>query len=234
MSALNIAHQRTSVGYSLGRSATMGVALFDAVPLFRDGLSALVNRTQGLHWVGASRSHRAMSLLQEKYRPDVLMVDSALDPLGHFTRLLTENDARLVVLTLLRESHRTPEFAARMFRRGARGLVPRYAEPAQVVHAIHQTPIARRYVDPAIASLLSDGSEEENSQAGTLTRREFEVLTLIAGGLENRAIAGELFVSVETVRTHIKGMLRKLGARDRAHAVALAYRNGLLLPDTDR
>ncbi len=63
----------------------------------------------------------------------------------------------------------------------------------------------------------------------TLTRREYEVLTLIADGLENQQVANELIVSVETVRTHVKGILRKLSARDRTHAVSLAYRSGLLI-----
>jgi DNA-binding NarL/FixJ family response regulator len=63
----------------------------------------------------------------------------------------------------------------------------------------------------------------------TMTRRECEVLTLIADGLENQQVADELIVSVETVRTHVKGILRKLSARDRTHAVSLAYRSELLL-----
>ena len=61
-----------------------------------------------------------------------------------------------------------------------------------------------------------------------LSRREYQVLQLIADGLENQAIAKILFVSVETVRTHVKSILRKLGARDRTHAVAVAFRTGVL------
>src|SRR5207245_2036734 len=133
----------------------------------------------------------------------------------------------------LREAHCTAEFAERVFRRGARGVVSRHAEPGQVVQAIHNPPTSRRYVDAAPAPLLA-ATDADAPPAGLLTRREFEVLQLIADGLENRAIGTALFVSVETVRTHIKGMLRKLGARDRAHAVAISYRNGLLVAATDR
>jgi DNA-binding NarL/FixJ family response regulator len=139
-----------------------------------------------------------------------------------------------VVVTVLRDAHCTAEFAQRVFRRGARGVVPRHAEPAQIVQAIHNTPISRRYVDPTLAPLLAAADTDGQPPACMLTRREFEVLQLIADGLENRAIASALFVSVETVRTHIKGMLRKLGARDRAHAVAISYRIGLLVAGTDR
>jgi DNA-binding NarL/FixJ family response regulator len=233
MTAPNIAGQRTAPAQRR-HQATVGVALLDQVPLFREGLSTLVNRTPGLHWSGAARDHRAAVHLHERHQPDVLLIDSALDPLGHFTRLLTEQDERLIVVTVLRDVHCTAEFAQRVFRRGARGVVSRHAEPAQVVQAIHHTPISRRYVDPALAPLLAATDSDGQPATGLLTRREFEVLQLIADGLENRAIASALFVSVETVRTHIKGMLRKLGARDRAHAVAISYRIGLLLAATDR
>ena len=233
MTAPHIAGQRTAPAQRRGQ-ATVGVALLDQVPMFREGLSALVNRTPGLHWSGAARDHRAAVQLHERHQPDLLLIDSALDPLGHFTRLLTEQDERLIVVTVLRDVHCTAEFAHRVFRRGARGVVSRHAEPAQVVQAIHNTPISRRYVDPALAPLLAAADPDGQPTTGLLTRREFEVLQLIADGLENRAIASALFVSVETVRTHIKGMLRKLGARDRAHAVAISYRIGLLLAATDR
>jgi DNA-binding NarL/FixJ family response regulator len=66
-----------------------------------------------------------------------------------------------------------------------------------------------------------------------LSRREYQVLQLVAEGLENSAIAKLLFLSVETVRTHVKSILRKLSARDRTHAVTIAFRSGILIPRAD-
>ena len=66
-----------------------------------------------------------------------------------------------------------------------------------------------------------------------LSQRELEVLRLIADGLENQAIADVLFVSVETIRTHVKSILRKLASRDRTHAVAVAFRSGVLTVEED-
>ncbi|MGH3620877.1 MAG: response regulator transcription factor, partial [Sciscionella sp.] len=87
-----------------------------------------------------------------------------------------------------------------------------------------------RYLDPALSMLATsvDASTTLPSRQ-PLSPREYEVLRLIAEGLENQAIGKTLFVSVETVRTHVKSILRKLHARDRAHAVAVAFRTGVLL-----
>ena len=92
----------------------------------------------------------------------------------------------------------------------------------------------RSYVDPTLAQVVSAPGNRAPVHNGdgqrALSRREFQVLHLISDGLENQAIAKILYVSVETVRTHVKSILRKLGARDRTHAVAVAFRSGVLVP----
>jgi DNA-binding NarL/FixJ family response regulator len=112
---------------------------------------------------------------------------------------------------------------------GVRGLVPRSAESAEVVEAIVRTHRDRAYLHPSLEPMAA-GRTGENGPRRALSRREFEVLHLVADGLENQSVADELYLSVETVRTHIKNILRKLQARDRTHAVSLAYRAGLLAP----
>jgi DNA-binding NarL/FixJ family response regulator len=201
-----------------GRPAP-GVALIDPVPLYREGLSALVRRTPGLRWLGSTGEANAAVRLHEKLRPDVLLIDSVLDPVGHVTRLLVERDPTLLVIGLVREAHSHANYVTTALESGVRGVVPRSAQPEQIVRVIVETCRSRGYVHPDLRP----------KERPTLSRREYEVLTLIADGLENQRIAGELVVSVETVRTHVKGILRKLGARDRTHAVSLAYRSGLLI-----
>src|SRR5439155_19803321 len=92
-----------------------------------------------------------------------------------------------------------------------------------------------RYIDPALAPLTTPGrSRGGDPSVGRrprmpLSRREYQVLQLVAEGLENAAIAKVLYLSVETVRTHVKSILRKLSARDRTHAVTIAFRAGILI-----
>ncbi|WP_238412625.1 response regulator transcription factor [Saccharothrix deserti] len=201
----------------------------DPVPLFREGVAAVVRRTPAMHWLGATGHLHTALRMHERLRPDVLLVDSLLDPQGHLATLLTGNDPALVVISLVREPHRTAKFVRSALSAGVHGMVPRAGEISEVLQAISRAHAERAYVDPTLAPLAAGFTP--TAEAGTrrsLSRREYEVLQLIADGLENQAVANELYVSVETVRTHVKNILRKLRARDRTHAVSLAYQAGLL------
>ncbi|SDF56898.1 DNA-binding response regulator, NarL/FixJ family, contains REC and HTH domains [Lentzea fradiae] len=201
-----------------GRPAP-GIALIDPVPLYREGLCALVRRAPGLRWLGSAGDLHSAVRLHARLRPDLLLVDSLIDPGGHLTRLLVDRDPALLVIGLVRDAHAHGNYLTVAREAGVSGVVPRSAQPGQVMRVIAETCRARGFAHPDLRA----------KERPVLTRREYEVLTLIAEGLENQQVAAELVVSVETVRSHVKGILRKLSARDRTHAVSLAYRSGLLL-----
>jgi DNA-binding NarL/FixJ family response regulator len=207
-----------------------GVLAIDPVPLFREGLAALAERTPGIKLLGLTANMHSAVTLCERLRPDVVMVDSVLDPRCHLAQLLTNADDSFNVLSVVREPMRSPRYVATALAAGVHGLVLRTAEPAQLVDAIRRTHLERRYLDPELAALATGlGVRHTMTARQPLSRREYQVLQLISDGLENQAIAKSLFVSVETVRTHVKSILRKLHARDRAHAVAVAFRLGVLV-----
>jgi DNA-binding NarL/FixJ family response regulator len=223
-----------------GRS--LGVAAIDPVPIFRDGVAALVHRTPGLHWVGQAASHHAALQLCEQLKPDVVVLDSALDPNCHLTRLLSAGDPSLVLVVLIRDINRTPQYLAAAIAAGAHAAVPRAIDSRRLGEAIRRAHSDRRYLDPALAALTARPKRQPADIPGQppaprvpmpLSRREYQVLQLVAEGLENSAIAKILFLSVETVRTHVKSILRKLSARDRTHAVTIAFRGGILIAQPD-
>ncbi|WP_027941538.1 response regulator transcription factor [Amycolatopsis taiwanensis] len=219
-------------------SRSLGVAVVDPIPIYRDGLSTLVQRTPGMHWAGyASNPHAALQLAEQTH-PDVIVIDTGLDPHGHLTKMLMSADPALLVIMLLRETHRTPRFLSSALSLGAHAVVPRSAEGRRMVDAIRRAYLDRRYIDPALVPLAVPPSRSSSRGADTaqgrqprmpLSRREYQVLQLVAEGLENAAIAKILYLSVETVRTHVKSILRKLSARDRTHAVTIAFRAGILI-----
>lgn len=209
----------------------LGIALVDQVPLFRDGLQSLVANTPGLRWLGSTQNVHAAVVMCERFRPDVVLIDSVLDPRGHLARMLSGAVPSLAVVSLVREPHRTAHYVSDAVGSGLNGVLLRSAEPSQYIEAIRRTHSERRYLDPAL-SVLATGVDTRGRPTvrQPLSRREYQVLQLIADGMENQAIGKALFVSVETVRTHVKSILRKLHARDRAHAVAVAFRIGALVP----
>lgn len=229
---------RPPQGSPPGRS--LGIAAVDPVAFCREGLSAIVSRTPGLHWAGhAANPHSALQLA-EQVHPDVILLDSALDPHGHLTKLLATGDSALLVIVMVRESHRNAAYLQTITMAGAHGALPRTAEARRLIEAIRRAYLDRRYIDPALAQVGGGARPSPRDSVVTarrprmpLSRREFQVLQLVAEGLENAAIAKILFLSVETVRTHVKSILRKLSARDRTHAVTIAFRGGILIVQAD-
>lgn len=209
----------------------VGVALVDGTPLVREGLSALVHRTPGLRWVGAAENASTGLRLCERSHPDVVLVDAGIDPRGQLSALLAGNP-HLAVVLLVDEAHRTTQYVASAIAAGVRGVILRSAQPQQLVKAILAVHEQGRYLDaglaPMLAAPLTQQRRPDTGNRQPLSQREHQVLQLIADGLENQAIANVLYVSVETVRTHVKSILRKLSSRDRTHAVAVAFRSGVL------
>jgi DNA-binding NarL/FixJ family response regulator len=207
-----------------------GVLAIDPVPLFREGLAALIERTPGVRLLGLAGNMHTAVALAERLKPDVVMVDAVLDPRCVLGQLLAESDDSVGVLAVVREPLRSAGYLANALASGIHGVVLRSAEPAALIEAIRRTHLERRYLDPELAALATGmGLRHTVTARQPLSRREYQVLQLISDGLENQAIAKSLFVSVETIRTHVKSILRKLHARDRAHAVAVAFRLGVLV-----
>lgn len=112
-----------------------------------------------------------------------------------------------------------------------------------MLEAIRRTHADRRYIDPSLTPLTArpkrqpqqpaEHTGDGSRQTMPLSRREYQVLQLVAEGLENSDIAQMLYLSVETVRTHVKSILRKLSARDRTHAVTISFRGGILSARSD-
>ncbi|EHR53788.1 response regulator containing a CheY-like receiver domain and an HTH DNA-binding domain [Saccharomonospora marina XMU15] len=231
--------ERGRTGPGTAGSRVLTVAALDSVPVYREGLNAVVSRTPGLRWVGHAATQHASMQLCEQLHPNIVAVDSGLDPQGHLIRLLSDGHPMMIIVVLLRQAHVGATFISAMLSAGAHGVVPRDADPRRLGEALRKAFVDRRYTDPSLAPLLTRQRHTTggDGRAGAgvhrprmpLSRREYQVLQLVAEGLENAAIAKTLFLSVETVRTHVKSILRKLSARDRTHAVSKAFRSGILV-----
>lgn len=174
-------------------------------------------------------------------RPHVVLVDAqspGLDAarLAAALAARTKNGAPGVLLMV----QGTDEAVRRALRAGARGVVLSSATPAQLLSAVHMTaagyavleadgpPAAAAEGQTRPASPCRHGTDEERARAALLTRREREVLTLLARGLSNAEVSAELVLGESTVKSHVQHLLDKLELRNRVHAVIYAHRTGLV------
>jgi DNA-binding NarL/FixJ family response regulator len=170
-----------------------------------------------LDWLGSTDSARKAETMIRSTRPDVLVLHNALDPDARLAVHLTSTFPWLAVVVLV-EDH-SP--ADRHADAGVHAVLPVNAPPAVVAASIRLAHTTR-----SVQSLRPTGRTHPVSDQ--LSGRQHQILSLIADGNSYAEVGRLLFISTETVRTHVKQILRRLDARDRAHAVSLAYQAGLL------
>jgi|GEM_PF-1973111 len=202
----------------------VGVWAVDAVPLMRYAIAVLVTQTEGFRWAGGAV---LLGDLPGGDEPCVLLIDSACDPTLTGTADLARCYPSWTIIVLLRESHCHSGGVRAAVAAGAHGILPRTAEPRAVVTVLDRARRSPRYVDPWLAP-LAEGPLPAASES--LSPRELEVLSWISDGHTGTDTAETMHLSQETIRTHIKRILTKLGARNRAHAVTRAHQLGLLTP----
>lgn len=192
-------------------------------PAMRQGLELLLGR-QGCVVVGsAGRAADAWDAIQER-RPDVAVIDLNLpDESGvALARRLLADDPELGVLLYTGAEDR--DTLTEALGCGARGFAVKAAPPQELIEAIRTIAKGGAYVDPRLKSMVRAGSTTED--APTLSPREREVLDLLSKGLTGEDAAERLFLSPETVRTHVRNAMRKLEANTRTHAIVIALQQG--------
>ncbi|HEY3141585.1 MAG TPA: response regulator transcription factor [Acidimicrobiales bacterium] len=215
---------------------TIRVAIADDQALVRAGFVALLASTEGMSVVGEAADGLDAIDLVRRGRPDVMLMDirmPRLDGLQATREILADPElcgTRIVVLT----TYELDEYVFDALRAGASGFLTKDVEPddlrnaVRIVaagHALLAPSVTRRVVD-AFAHAISAPKAPERLEL--LTEREREVLTLVAEGLSNDELAQHLIMSPLTAKTHVSRILTKLGARDRAQLVIIAYETGLV------
>jgi DNA-binding NarL/FixJ family response regulator len=205
------------------QSAKQPIRIFlaDDHPALRAGLAAILNSQPDIKVVGEAGSGRAA--LEATVEVDVYIVDLRM-PDGdgvHVIRQLRERDQEIKVLVLT--TYDNEEDVFRALEAGARGFLLKDTTSEELVAAIRQVNSGERHLPHAIASRLADRLVRP-----TLTPRELDVLRLVAKGRTNKELASAMFVSEETVKTHMKALFQKLGVHDRAEAVSVSLKRGII------
>jgi DNA-binding NarL/FixJ family response regulator len=208
------------------------VFIVAASPLARAGLENLL-AARDVEVVGSNSTSETLAEILADAAPDVVLIDSSGEPFEPLLEsILASGFASDVSVVILGEGM-TPAAAADALRGGIRAALPGDISPAQLVAAIEAVASGLLVLHPSHASEgLPAGSAPSRALdelAESLTRRELEVLQMLAAGLSNKEIAARLNISDHTVKFHVASILGKLGAASRTEAVSLGIRRGLVL-----
>ncbi|MCC5475789.1 response regulator [Streptomyces barringtoniae] len=225
---------------------TIRVLLADDQALLRSAFRVLVDSEPDMEVVGeASDGAEAVRLAKER-AADIVLMDIRMpgtDGLAA-TRLICADPALAEVRVVILTTFEVDDYVVQALRAGASGFLGKGSEPEELLNAIRVAAGGEALLSPAatkglIARFLAQGDGDDgrdparSDRLGALTGREREVLVQVAGGHSNDEIAERLAVSPLTVKTHVNRAMAKLGARDRAQLVVIAYESGLVRPRTD-
>ena len=202
------------------------VLIVDDHPIVREGVTAVLERERDIEVVGTAGTTDEGLRLAATLHPDVVLLDLKLPgaEAGESVTTFVRQSPGIVVFT----AYDADDDVFRAIRDGARGYLLKGSAAADIVDAIRQVHAGNSYLSPRVAAKLVSGVAHPRSRGGLLSARERGVLRLVAAGLSNRQIAETLSLSERTIKFHVTAILNKLGADNRAQAVALAAERGLL------
>jgi DNA-binding NarL/FixJ family response regulator len=213
------------------RERDVRIAIVDDDPLVRMGLRAILASEEGWDVVGeAGDGGEAVSLVAST-KPDLVLMDirmPGMDGLEATRRILAGGgEAKILVLT----TFEVDEYVFEAMRSGASGFVLKRVPPKELIEAVRIVAAGESLLFPASTrKVIERFAQPQAGAMPDLTEREQDVLRCLARGLNNQEIAQELFVTIETVKSHVASVLMKMGVRDRTQAVIAAYERGFVQP----
>ncbi|MEU5159432.1 response regulator transcription factor [Streptomyces sp. NPDC020875] len=213
---------------------TVRVLVADDQDLVRTGLAMILDAQPGIEVVGRAADGHAAVELARRLRPDVCLVDIQMPGLDgiEVTRRLAGRGVPDPIAVVVITTFDLDEYVQGALRAGARGFLLKDAGPALLVQAVHAAAAGDALIAPNITRRLlaafaaGQPSGRRTQPVEPLTEREEEVLTLVAGGRTNAEIAAELCIGLTTVKTHVAGLLTKIGVRNRVEIAMWAYDTG--------
>jgi DNA-binding NarL/FixJ family response regulator len=222
-----------------GSDRPIRVLLVDDERLVRSGFRLLIDVEEDIEVVGEGTNGAEAVELARSTRPDVVLMDIRMPKLDGIqaTRQIAATPGLQQVRILILTTYDTDAYVFEGLQAGASGFLLKDAGPAELLHGIRVVAAGDSLLAPRITRrLISEfttrrtASKEAEARLAVLTDREREVLALVGQGMSNDQIGEALFLSPATARTHVSHAMVKLGARDRAQLVVVAYQTGLVSP----
>ena len=211
------------------------VAIFEDNLLVREGMQAILNGTEGYSCCGAYSDANQVLQKVRSCQPDVVMMDIEMPGLSGIEATASLHEAFPEIRVLIQTVFHDSDKIFRALCAGASGYILKNESPARQIEAIHEVYHGGAPMSPSIAKKIMQFFLQKNiilispdTTDYQLSEREKEILSLIVQGIQLKAIADRLFISYETVRTHVKKIYKKLHVASRAEAVLKARQQGLV------
>jgi DNA-binding NarL/FixJ family response regulator len=214
------------------------VVLVDDQSLIRNGIRALLEAEDDIDVVAEGATGAEGVELAAEHRPDIVLMDVQMPGMDGIeaTRRIVNDDRLAGVHVVMLTNYGLDEHVFNALRAGASGFLVKDTEPADLLQALRVTVRGDALLSPAVTRrLISEfvarpADVLPSADLDLLTKREREVVALVAHGLSNDEIAEQMVLSPMTAKTHVSRAMTKLGARDRAQLVVFAYQSGLVAP----
>jgi DNA-binding NarL/FixJ family response regulator len=207
------------------------VLIVDDHPVVHDGVRSALSRTTDLKLVESAETIPQAIAALAAHRFDVALLDIRLQGADGLSSIAALLGAQPSLKVIMFSAYDLDEYVFGAIRAGARGYLLKGSPATEMIDAIRRVHAGSSYLSPRLSTKLVDSMQTRSRGSRLLTPRELTVLRLVAAGLPNRAIAESLAISERTVKFHVTALLNKLGADNRAQAVALAGRRGILPSD---
>jgi DNA-binding NarL/FixJ family response regulator len=198
------------------------ILIVDDHPLLQEGIALVVDHEADMEVVGCAATGRESVQMFEKLGPNLVLMDLRLPDMSGIDAMIAirakSPAAKVIILTTFEGDAEVN----RALKAGAAGYLLKTMPRKQIVDSMRVIHAGRRRIDPGVAANLAEHMGQE-----TLSGREIEILQLVAEGNRNKEIAAHLSLSEETIKSHMKNILEKLGAADRTQAVSIAVRRGI-------
>lgn len=211
---------------------TTRVLLVDDHELVRQGIAAMLHGTNELQVVGEAKTGREALEVARRELPDVVLMDVRMPDMDGLeaTKRIKEERPRTAVIMLT--MHDNPTYLRDAVRAGAAGYLLKDVSKEELIDAVKQVATGGAFIESqmlkGMLSEMKPSGAGHSPAAKNLTKRESEILALVAEGMSNREIAEKLVLSPETVKSHVAAILEKLNVSDRTQAAIYAVRNGLV------
>lgn len=207
------------------------VLIADDHALIREGIKQILELEEDISVVGQANDGEEAFELAEKLNPDIILLDINMPKLNGIETLRRFKDmgikSKVIILTI----HEDKEYILKTLKLGANGYLLKDSSANTLIEGIRKVAKGENYIQPSVADLVNSTNNDVDNKTiekiNSLTNREYEVLVLIAEGLNNKDIAERLYISEKTVKNHVSNIFKKLDLNDRVQAAIFAYKNNI-------